>query len=55
MSYIGTKIFFGVCLNSYLSYQIMGMASSWLDDRLREERKIILSEIRTSAAVSASK
>ena len=53
MSYIGTKIFFGVCLNSYFSLLIASKALSWLDYRIREERKIILSEMRTSAIKTA--
>ena len=50
MSYIGTKIFFGVCLNSYLSLLIMQKASIWLDKTLIEDRKQIIEEIRKTAA-----
>lgn len=50
MSYIGTKIFFGVCLNSYLSLLIMTKASIWLDRRLIEDRNAIIEEIKKTAA-----
>jgi hypothetical protein len=50
MSYIGTKIFFGVCLNSYLSLLIMNNASVWLDTRLIKDRNAIIEEIRKTAA-----
>ena len=50
MSYIGTKIFLGVCLNSYLSIQIMTKASIWLDKRLIEDRNAIIEEIKKTAA-----
>lgn len=50
MSYIGTKIFFGVCLNSYFSLLIVQKASVWLDKRMREDRKAIVEEIKKAAA-----
>ena len=50
MSYIGTKIFFGVCLNSYLSLLIVQKASIWLDKRLIEDRNRIIEEIKKTAA-----
>jgi hypothetical protein len=50
MSYIGTKIFFGVCLNSYLSLLIVQKASVWLDKTLIEDRNRIIEEIRKTAA-----
>ncbi len=46
MSYIGTKIFFGVCFNSYLSLLIMKKTSIWFI----EDRNAIIEEIRKSAA-----
>lgn len=45
MAYIGTKIFLGVCLNSYFSLLIMQKASIWLDKRLIENRNAIIEEI----------
>ncbi len=50
MSYIGTKIFFGVCLNSYLSLLIMQKATVWLDKRLIQDRNQLIEEIRKTAA-----
>ena len=49
MSYIGTKIFLGVCLNSYLSLLIMKNASVWLDKQLIKDRNAIIEEIRKTA------
>ena len=45
MTYIGTKIFLGVCLNSYFSLLIMQKASIGLDKRLIEDRNAIIKEI----------
>ena len=50
MTYIGTKIFLGVCLNSYLSLLIIQKASVWLDKRLKKDRNAIVEEIRKTAA-----
>ena len=50
MTYIGTKIFFGVCLNSYLSLLIIQKASVWLDKQLIKDRNYIVEEIRKTAA-----
>lgn len=50
MSYNGTKIFFGVCLNSYLSLLIVQKSSVWLDKTLIEDRNRIIEEIRKTAA-----
>jgi hypothetical protein len=46
MSYIGTKIFFGVCVNIYATVVLMNNQSIWLDKRLREERKLIITETK---------
>ncbi len=50
MTYIGTKIFLGVCLNSYLNLLIIKKASIWLDKQLIEDRNYIVEEIRKTAA-----
>lgn len=50
MTYIGTKIFLGVCLNSYFSLLVMQKASIWLDKRLIEDRNAIIEEIRKTSA-----
>jgi len=50
MAYIGTKIFLGVCLNSYFSLLVMQKASIWLDKRLIENRNAIIEEIRKTSA-----
>lgn len=50
MSYIGTKIFFGVCLNSCFTLVIMQKASVWLNKTLIEDRNKIIEEIRKTAA-----
>lgn len=50
MAYIGTKIFLGVCLNSYFSLLIMQKAFVWLNKRLIEDRNAIIEEIRKTSA-----
>lgn len=50
MTNIGTKIFLGVCLNSYLNLLIIQKASVWLDKQLIEDRNAIIKEIRKTAA-----
>lgn len=50
MSYIGTKIFIGMCLNIYASIAIINSQTVWLDKRMREDRKAIIEEIKKSAA-----
>ena len=42
MSYIGTKIFFGVFLNIYVTTVLINNQNIWLDKRLREERGLII-------------
>jgi hypothetical protein len=42
MSYIGTKIFFGVCVNIYVTTVLINNQNIWLDKRLREERGLII-------------
>ena len=42
MSYVGTKIFFGVCVNIYATILLMDNQTIWLDQRLREERGLII-------------
>jgi hypothetical protein len=42
MSYIGTKIFFGVFLNIYVTVVLINNQNIWLDKRLREERGLII-------------
>jgi hypothetical protein len=42
MSYIGTKIFFGVCVNIYVTVVLINNQNIWLDKRLREERGLII-------------
>lgn len=49
MAYIGTKIFLGVCLNSYFSILIMQNVSIWLNKRLIEDRNTIIEEIRKTS------
>jgi hypothetical protein len=43
MSYVGTKIFFGVCVNIYATVLLMDNQTIWLNKRFREEREIIIS------------
>ena len=42
MSYVGTKIFFGVCVNIYATVLLINNQNIWLDKRLREERGLII-------------
>ena len=42
MSYIGTKVFFGVCVNIYATVLLINNQNIWLDKRLREERGLII-------------
>ena len=46
MSYIGTKIFFGACVNIYATVLLMDNQTIWLDKRLREERGLIIAETK---------
>ena len=44
MSYIGTKIFFGVCVNIYATIVLINNQNIWLNKRLIEERRLIIAE-----------
>jgi hypothetical protein len=46
MSYIGTKIFFGVCVNIYATIVLINNQNIWLNKRLIEERKLIIAETK---------
>jgi len=46
MSYIGTKIFFGVCVNIYTTIVLINNQNIWLNKRLIEERKLIIAETK---------
>ena len=50
MSYIGTKVFIGMCVNIYASIAIMNNQTVWLDKTMREDRKVIIEEIKKAAA-----
>lgn len=50
MSYIGTKIFIGMCVNIYASVAIMNSHTVWLHKRLREDRNAVIEEIKKAAA-----
>jgi len=50
MSYIGTKVFIGMCVNIFGSVAIMNSQSIWLNKRLREDRNLIIEEIKKIAA-----
>jgi hypothetical protein len=46
MSYIGTKVFFGVCVNIYATIVLINNQNIWLNKRLIEERKLIIAETK---------
>jgi hypothetical protein len=46
MSYIGTKIFFGVCVNIYATIVLINNQNIWLNKRLIEERRLIIAETK---------
>jgi len=46
MSYVGTKIFFCVCVNIYATVLLMDNQTIWLNKRLKEERGIIIAETK---------
>jgi hypothetical protein len=50
MSYIGTKVFIGMCVNIFGSVAIMNSQSIWLNKRLIEDRNLIIEEIKKAAA-----
>ena len=42
MSYIGTKVFFGICVNIYATTLLINNQNIWLNKRLIEERGLII-------------
>ena len=50
MSYVGTKVFIGLCANIFACIAIINSQSIWLDKRMREDRKAIIEEIKKAAA-----
>ena len=50
MSYVGTKVFIGMCVNIFASVAIMNSQSIWLNKRLTEDRNLIIEEIKKIAA-----
>lgn len=46
MSYIGTKVFFGVCVNIYATVVLIDKQSIWLNKRLTEEGRLIIAETK---------
>ena len=50
MPYTGTKIFIGVCLNSYFTLLVMQKVCISLDAKLTKDRNTIIEEIRKTAA-----
>lgn len=46
MSYVGTKMFFGVCLNMYVTILLINNQNVWLNKRLIEERGLIIAGIK---------
>ena len=50
MSYIGIKIFIGMCVNIYASISIINYQSDWLHKRIIQDRKFIIEEIKKTAA-----
>ena len=50
MSYVGTKVFIGMCVNIFASVAIMNSQSIWINKRLREDRNLIIEEIKKAAA-----
>jgi hypothetical protein len=50
MSYVGTKVFIGICVNILASVAIMNSQSIWLNKRLIEDRNLIIEEIKKAAA-----
>ena len=47
MSYIGTKIFCGICVNIYASVCFINIQNEWLNNRLIEERKLIIAGLKS--------
>ena len=46
MSYVGTKMFFGVCLNMYVTILLINNQNVWLNKRLIEERGLIIAGLK---------
>ena len=47
MSYVGTKIFFGVCVNIYVTVLLINNQNIWLNKRLIEERGLIIAGLKS--------
>lgn len=47
MSYVGTKIFFSICVNIYASFCFINIQNVWLNNRLIEERKLIIADLKS--------
>jgi hypothetical protein len=47
MSYIGTKIFLGICVNMYVTVVLINNQNVWLNKRLIEERGLIIAGLNT--------
>jgi hypothetical protein len=50
MSYIGTKLFFGVCVNIYVTVLLINNQNIWLNKRLKEERGLIIAGLKSGDA-----
>lgn len=50
MSYVGTKVFIGLCANIFASVAIINSQTVWLHKRMREDRNAVIEEIKKSAA-----
>jgi hypothetical protein len=50
MSYVGTKVFFGVCVNIYMSVLLINNQNVWLNKRLIEERGLIIAGLKSGEA-----
>ena len=50
MSYVGTKVFFGVCLNMYVTILLINNQNVWLNKRLIEERGLIIAGLKSGDA-----
>jgi len=47
MSYVGTKIFFGVCVNIYVTVVLINNQNVWLNKRFIEERGLIIAGLKS--------
>ena len=50
MSYVGTKVFFGVCVNIYVTVVLINNQTIWLNKRFIEERGLIISGLKSGDA-----